>query len=84
MDLDYTFSGIKTLRFASVLFLIAGVVCAGLFIPLWDNSPEMIAISVMILIFSIFSFGLGFAVASIAENTLYLKEIKEKEILRKQ
>lgn len=89
MQLNYSNSGIKTLRVSSGIFLAVSVLASLTLIPLWWTEKsyysiihwEMIALSLSILFFGFFLFGLGYAIATIAENALLNKQLKERELL---
>ncbi len=90
MQLNYSNSGIKTLRVSSGIFLGVSILTALMLIPLWTTDRdfrsdiinwEMIALSVIVLFFGFFLFGLGYAIATIAENALLNKQLKERELL---
>ena len=89
MQLDYNNSGIKTLRSSSGFFLAVSILASLICIPSWYTEKEyhqtlhweMIALSLTFLVFGFFLYGLGHAIALIAENALLNKELKEKELL---
>lgn len=88
MKINYSESGVKTLRGASVLFLLSSIVSSLMLIPQWQTKTEgysfvthtnwgMIALSSMIFIAGIFTYAVGLAIATIAENSLYQKQKSE-------
>lgn len=93
MKLDYKNSGIKTLRFASPLMLLAGILSAATFIPGWfeeinrggDIFPNFTMIGNSIACFSagLFFSAMGLVLATIAENSLYQKQKDEIEKIEK-
>ncbi len=89
MKLDYKGSGIKTLRGASVTFLIISIVMSLLLIPTWTSKDvysdmihwEMVGASLFISMCGMFVYGFGYAIATIAENSLMQKVKADKEEL---
>lgn len=89
MQLNYSNSGIKTLRASSGIFLGVSILVALMLIPSWWTDKaynaiihwDMIALSLIVLFFGFFLFGLGYAIATIAENALLNKQLREREIL---
>lgn len=87
MKIDYSNSGIKTLRIGSTALLLCGVLSAGALIPFWvspinrggDLAPNfsMIAASLACLASGVFFLGAGLSLATIAECALYQKRKEE-------
>lgn len=74
---------------SSGIFLGVSVLVALMLIPSWWTDKaynaiidwDMIALSLIILFFGLFLFGLGYAIDTIAENALLNKQLKERELL---
>lgn len=87
MYLDYTDSGIKTLRRSSLILFIISILGALVLIPTWISEKpfhegviihwEMIVLSFSLIVSAFFMYGLGYSIATIAENALWEKQIKK-------
>lgn len=74
---------------SSGIFLGVSVFVALMLIPSWWTDKaynaiidwDMIALSLIILFFGLFLFGLGYAIDTIAENSLLNKQLKERGLL---
>lgn len=74
---------------SSGIFLGVSVLVALMLIPSWWTDKaynaiidwDMIALSLIILFFGLFLFGLGYAIDTIAENSLLNKQLKERGLL---
>jgi len=85
--IDYSGTGIKSLRIISTVVLIAGLVAAFIFVAVGssEEEPTLYIYSVVSAIFGVIHFAALRALATIAENSLYQKtrlemELQEKEV----
>ena len=83
MEINYSGSGIKTLRGASYALMIVCIIATSLLIlsltirtGLFNSEINwgMVALSVIILFNGIFALGLGLAIATIAEDSLHREQ----------
>lgn len=89
MQINYSNSGIKTLRITTKFFFIASIVSSVIAIPFWGDEHfnnitvnwNMVGFSILALLTGFLELGLGYAIATIAENALLNKQIKERELL---
>lgn len=89
MQLNYSNSGVKTLRVSSGFFLGVSILASLILIPSWWTNEiyfttlhwNMIALSLIIFVVGFVLFGLCYAIATIAENAFLNKQLKEKELL---